>query len=573
METESTLHEEPQRNEWLGITIRTLLALAVLGAAYFGIAQYFGNRIPNGTTVHGVDIGNITPEDARETVTAKLEDLATDPVVVEIDGEQISLDPATAGLGLDVDATLEGIAGVSYDPRVLWSRVTDSGRELELVDTVDRAQLEDAVAEHADAFGQEAKEGSVALKLGTVDVKEPVEGRSLDVAGTADAVEAGWPDTREVEGSWEPVLPALSAEEIDRFVSEEAEPALDSSIVIKVGSKYDAAITPNQLSRLLTVEESEDHTLSLVLDEEGTVEVARGALGKAEKTPQNASVRLGSNGKPQLIKADKGRVLDSEELLTKVNRALFEDGSRWIRVGTTPVDPKITDEDAAKWTIDEKMGEFRSQFPTTPGNEDRTENIRVGLGHVNGTVVMPGDQFSLGDALSPITEDAGYVKAGVISDGRLVEGLGGGLSQVSTTVLNTAWESGVQLDEFTPHSYYISRYPEGREATISVPVIDNKWTNDTDSPIIVQTRIEGDEIVMRFWGDRQYTVQTHTSGRSNVVQPGRKTDDSPNCLYQSPQVGFDVTVTRVLLRGGDEVDRRSYTTHYNASDEVVCTGG
>lgn len=571
METESTLHEVRQRNEWLGITIRTLLALAVLAGAYFGIAQYFGNRIPNGTTVHGIDIGNLTPEDAQETVTSRLSDLATDPVVIDVDGEQLSLDPAEAGLALDVDATLEGIGGVSYDPRVLWSRVTDSGEELDLAVTVDRAQLEDAVAEHSPDFEQEAKEGGVALKLGAVEVKEPVEGRTLDVAATAEAVEAGWPDDRDVEGVSETLLPELSAEEIERFVAEEAEPALASSIVVRVGKKHEASITPNQLSRLLSVQEGEDHTLSLLLDEEGTVKVAKGALDKVEKSPQNASVRLGSNGKPQLIKAARGRELDSEQLLEKVNAAIFDEGRRTIRVGTNPVDPKITDRDAAKWTIDEEMGEFRSQFPTTAGDAKRTENIRVGLRHVNGTVVMPGDQFSLGEALSPITEDAGYVKAGVISDGRLVEGLGGGLSQVSTTVLNAAWESGVQLDEFTPHSYYISRYPEGREATISFPALDNKWTNDTDSPIIVQAHIEGDEIVMRFWGDKRYTVRTHTSDRSNVTQPGRKTDDSANCLYQSPQVGFDVTVTRVLLRGGNEASRHSYTTHYQASDEVVCT--
>src|SRR5690606_2579667 len=132
--------------------------------------------------------------------------------------------------------------------------------------------------------------------------------------------------------------------------------------------------------------------------------------------------------------------------------------------------------------------------------------------------VMPGDQFSLAAELSPISRDRGYVEAGVIVDGRLVKGIGGGLSQVTTTVLNAAWLSGVRLDEFTPHSYYISRYPVGREATIAVGVIDNKWTNDTASPVIVQTWISGSEIVMRFWGDRQYTVDTITGPRRNIVQ-------------------------------------------------------
>src|SRR5690606_3967563 len=108
-----------------------------------------------------------------------------------------------------------------------------------------------------------------------------------------------------------------------------------------------------------------------------------------------------------------------------------------FEVPLTAVTPAVTTEDAGQWEVGEVMASFESVFPTGPANAARTENIRVGLSHLNGTVVMPGEQFSLGAALSPITQERGYVKAGVIQDGRLTEGLGGGLSQVSTTVLNT----------------------------------------------------------------------------------------------------------------------------------------
>jgi vancomycin resistance protein YoaR len=129
----------------------------------------------------------------------------------------------------------------------------------------------------------------------------------------------------------------------------------------------------------------------------------------------------------------------------------------------------------------------------------------------------------------------------------------------------------VELVEFHPHSYYISRYPIGKEATIAVGVLDNRWTNDTNTPILIQTHTEGDQIVMTFWGDRQYAVDTITGARTNVIPPEEKTDDSATCLHQSPQEGFDITVTRVLSRSGSEADRRSYTTHYDASPEVICT--
>lgn len=565
-----TLTEEPPRSEWLGILLRTLLALIVLGTAYWGLAQYLGSRIPQGTTVEGVDIGNLTPEDAVRTLENRLSLLAEDPVTVEADGETLRLDPAEAGLTLDFEATVGRLAGVSYDPRVIWERITDDGPDLELVAPVDETRLQSALSGLAAEVDTEPQEGSVWLSLGGVHVADPVPGRSLDVPATAREVAEAWPHDRTVAATVEEVATALTPAEIERFVTQEAEPALASSVVVIAG-KEKTVITPNQLSRLLTVVESDEHTLSLELDEESLVEVVRGGLTAAVTPARDASVRLGANGRPQIVPAARGTELDDADIVAKVRSALEPGAQRTVKVKSVPVEPELTDADAAKWNVGEVMAEFRSEFPTGAANADRTENIRVGLGHLNGTVVMPGEQFSLAEALSPITADRGYVEAGVIVDGRLVKGIGGGLSQVSTTVLNTAWFAGVQLDEFTPHSYYIPRYPVGREATLAVGVIDNKWTNDTSSPVLIQTWISGNEIVMRFWGDRQYTVETVTGPRRNVVRPGESTDDSPTCLPQSPQEGFDITVTRILKRGGEVVSQRSYTTHYRPSDKVTCT--
>lgn len=563
------LAEEPARNEWLGILVRGLVAAIVLAGLYVAAAHYLGSRVPNGTSVEGVAIGGLTPQTARERLESQLDLLATDPVVVTAEGEDLSLDPATAGLTLDLDRTLDDITGVSYDPQVLWDRLTDSGAELPLVVSVDEAALQSALAAKAQEFDTEPEEGQVFLALGEVNVVEPVAGRALDVAAASAALAAGWPDVTRVEGTVRPVPTLLTPEEIQRFVAEEAEPALASPIVVQVGEET-ARLTTNQLSRLLTVEESPEHTLSLVLDEATLVELVRGVAGEVERAPVDARVEL-VDDRPAIIPAEVGQEIDTDDLVTKVRGVLLAPGERQVEVALTELEPEVGEEETRAWDVDQVMAEFTSPFPTGPENEARTQNIRVGLGHVNGTVVMPGEQFSLAERLAPITAERGYVEAGVIVDGRLVNGIGGGLSQVSTTVLNTAWFAGVQLDEFTPHSYYISRYPVGREATIAIGLIDNVWTNDTDSPIVVQAGIEGDEIQMRFWGDRQYTVETITGERTNVVEPERSTDDSEDCLPQAPVDGFDITVTRVLRQGDTEVAREEYRTSYDPSPEVVCT--
>lgn len=562
------LVEERPRSEWWGILLRTTLALLVLGGVYLGAAYYFGQRVPNGTTVQGVAIGNLTPETAEQTLATRLAHLETDPVVIETQHDELRLRPEEAGLTLDLEETLQGVAGMTLHPVDLWRQVADDGEELPLQVDVDRAALEAVLTQQAEEFDTEPQEGQVRLAQGEVQRTDPVDGHRLDVAATADAVQQAWPEQFTVQGAVEAVKPQLAAGEIERFVTEVADPALSGPVVVRARGD-ETVVSANQLSRILSVQETEDHRLRLRMDQAELLEVVRGGLTGAIEAPRNASVRL-EGGRPVVQPASKGSDLNDDSIVNRVQAALQRTGEeeRTVRAKMVEVDPDRSHRD---WSVDQVMSEFRSEFPTGPENEARTSNIRVGLGHINGTVVMPGEQFSLAQTLSPISEDRGYVEAGVIRDGRLVEGMGGGLSQVSTTVLNTAWFAGVQLDEFTPHSYYIPRYPVGREATISVPVIDNRWTNDTDSPIVVQSWIDGNEIVMRFWGDRQYRVETVTGPRREVVEPEEREDDSEDCLPQSPQEGFRITVTRILHRGGEEVARESYTTTYQPSPEVTCT--
>jgi vancomycin resistance protein YoaR len=593
--------EEPRRGEWWGIVLRTLVAVTVLAGAYVGLAYYLGDRIPHGTTVEGINVGSLDETAAVGVLEERLDTLVQQPVVLVVPDGQVELDPAAAGLAPDYARTLAGVTGLSFDPRNMWASLTGEGRALQLRTVVDEARLDEALTAAAQDLDREPVRGEVTLDRGEVSTTLPEPGTALDVDETAERVAEQWPQQPEVQGVQEQVRADVSRDEVQAFVDEVVTPALSGPVEVVVGDST-ATISPNQLSRLLTVEQQgagEQSTLVLLLDEPGLTELVRDGLGDVVQSPRDATVRLTDGGRPQVVGARVGREIDDQAVLAGVREVLRVDGAvgegdgsaatsapeedaptgaapevdgRTVTVGVVRVQPDITDEQADAWDVDSVMSEFRSQFPTGPDNADRTENIRVGLRYVNGSVVMPGEQFSLSAALAPITPERGYVEAGVISDGRLVKGIGGGLSQVSTTLLNAAWFAGVQLDAFTPHSYYISRYPEGREATIAVGVIDNVWTNDTDSPVIIQTRIQGDEILMRFWGDRQYTVDTDTSPRRNIVQPDSFDDDSEDCLTQTAVEGFTVTVTRTLSRGGDVVHEDSYTTTYQPSPGVTCTG-
>lgn len=615
----ASMPTERPRNEWWGIVARFLVAAIVLVGGYVALAYYLGGRVPTGTTVQGVDIGGLSERQAADRLDGELDDLATGPVTVKLEGEQASLRPAKAGLAFDMDETLDGVASVSFDPRNMWARLTGDGRSLTVATQVDSQALRQAVERVAQEIDREPVQAKVVLTRGEVKTTLPEDGVAVRVDATADRIGSTWPEKRTFTAPKEGVPADLDAEQVETFVADVAEPAVAEPVVIQIQGQQDqASISPNQLSRLLTVQAvttDGESGLQLVLDQEGLEELVGGALVAVERPARDATVRLGDQGRPEIVSARVGKRIDQAAALAGVREivgadrttaqdAAADDASsttgpdtasatsagpddaeqtstkesdtvsvedRTVRVQTSTIRPEITNKDAQAWDVDSEMAEFVSEFPTGAENAARTENIRVGLRYVNGSVVMPGEQFSLASTLAPISPERGYVEAGVIQDGRLVEGIGGGLSQVSTTLLNTAWFSGVELNDFTPHSYYISRYPVGREATISVGQIDNVWTNDTSSPIVIQTFIDGDAIVMRFWGDRQYTVETRTGPRRNITQPDTTTDDSPDCLTQSAVEGFTITVSRDLIKSGDVVRTDEYTTTYEPSPGVTCT--
>lgn len=602
-----SLPQERSRSEWWGIVVRLLVALTVLVGGYVGLAYYLGERIPAGTTVEGVDIGTLSEESARSVLEDTLADLGSAPVELELEGEQATLTPAESGLAFDLADTVADVASVSFDPRDMWVRLTGDGQEVALAKNVDTPALEAAVEATNETLSREPVQGAVVLSRGNVKTTLPEDGVAVDVPQTAKDIAHGWPQQTTVSAQPTTVAADLRPQQVEEFVTKVAEPALADSIVIDVTDEdTKATITPNQLSRLLTVqgadgEESsrddgdgeaeggEPLELALIMDPERAADIVAGALVDIEQPARNATVRLADNNKPRIVEATVGKGVDEAGVvralaqIVKADLAAASgdeadssgDGSvtvdgRTITVATTETKPDITNKDAKKWKVDEVMAEFTTEFPTGADNVGRTENIRVGLTYIDGVVVMPDEQFSLADTLAPISRDRGYVDAGVINNGRLVEGIGGGLSQVSTAMLNTAWFAGVQLDAWQPHTYYISRYPAGREATISVGAVDNVWTNDTSSPVVIRTYIEGNSIVTKFYGDRQYTVKTREGERRNYTSPETKTDSGPNCLNQGAVDGFTISMARDLVRGGEVVHTDDYTTTYAPSDGVTC---
>ena len=165
----------------------------------------------------------------------------------------------------------------------------------------------------------------------------------------------------------------------------------------------------------------------------------------------------------------------------------------------------FTTEEAKALGIVEKVSSFTTNFTMSPS----ATNIRVIAEKVDGAVVKPGETFSLNGFTGPRGTAQGYIPANVIEGGHLAKAVGGGISQFATTMFNAVFFAGLQDVHHKTHSFYISRYPAGREATVFDGVIDLAWKNDTDTGIYVQTQwVSGGSITVTFWGTKHYDIES-----------------------------------------------------------------
>jgi vancomycin resistance protein YoaR len=546
------------------IALRSGVALTVLGAAYLALALFLGQHVPAGVTVDGVPIGGMSPGQASATLRQALAAKAAAPVHLQAGDRVAEVDPGAAGLALDVKGTLNGLTGFSLQPAELWQHLTGA-RAAPLRITVDRAGLKAALTGVAGTVDRPVKEGSISFDGGRATAELPEQGQSLKVDETADAVRAGWPGQPTIRAVLAIAEPRVKPAAITRAMQALAVPAVSGPVKVRAGDRT-IVLRPEQFAAALAVEPDPSGALRLRVDGAVLARLLQAVDPQAEREPVDAKVVVNA-GRPTVVPGVPGQKYDPATVPSAFLPALTSPSrTAVVRTATTP--PKVTTEAVKALGVKELVSTFTTHFPHNP---PRTSNITVAARTLNGTIVKDGETFSLNGLLGQRTPAKGYQRAPVINEGRLETDYGGGISQVSTTLFNAAFFAGVAIIEHTPHSFYISRYPEGREATVSWPGVDNTWRNDSGHAILIQTAVTGSDITVSFFGTKVWDVEAAKGPRRNVTQPRKITDNRPGCVPQTPTPGFDVTVTRIFKRAGAQVRTSQFTTHYIPEDDVTCT--
>lgn len=556
------------------VTGAALLVVALAVGVWAGYA-YTGD-VPRGTTVLGIDIGAKSRSEAEETLAAALarhaEALAT-PVPVRIGGEVTDVLPEAVGLAVDVRATVA--RAVARNPFEAFF----GGREVDPVVTVDPQRLDEALQETAAKVGEAMTPPAIEFDGTTPRPVYPEPGLGLDPERSAAALTAAWPTremlTRaapppEVEVPLVEINPVTTAADVDRLLAELARPAVAAPVTVDLPDGGELTVTPEVIAASLRLTADARGEIVPRVDPEALREGLADQLAKVERQPVDAHFVV-DGGPPRIVEEVDGELVEVERLAEDLLAVLPSPGPRRTTATTVVAPAEVTAAELAELGITEQVSTFTTYFDGGL-SEPRAQNIVRVAEMVDGALVRPGEVFSLNGYTGERGYEQGFVDAPVILNGRLVPGVGGGISQFTTTLFNAAYYAGLEDVEHRPHSYWYSRYPPVIEATIFYPTLDLKFRNNTPYGVLIDTSYTSGSVTVTMWSTRVWDeIVTEWGPRRDITSPPtRYLEPGPDCIATQGIEGFTQDAWRIFRRDGVEVKRERFTWRYDPQPQFIC---
>ncbi|WP_028479563.1 VanW family protein [Nocardia sp. CNY236] len=547
----------------IGIAFGAVVALT--GLAYLTDLLLSSGQVPRGTVVAGIDIGGMNPEAADARLRAEIDPRATTPLPVTIGQEQTTIVPSAAGLHADWAATWSRIGGQPLDPITRLTSLWHT-HEVVVASTVDEAAL-DREFTTLRRYDRPTVEGTIVFENARPVGVPPVPGRILDVAAARTILLDNWALGRPLDLPETTAPMTVRPEAVDHALRTVAEPAVSAPITL-MGKGVSATLDPEQLASVLSFEPDEHGGLAPVIDHEIAIGLLAPQLAESEVEPKDAAFTV-TGSTIAVVPAVIGETIDWPKTLDQLSALIIATGERAGEVAYEKREPELTTEAAQALNITEVMGKFTTSGFSGPSGV----NIRTVADKVNGAVVAPGDIFSLNDFTGPRGVAEGYVESGIIDHGRPSTAVGGGISQFATTLFNAAYFAGLEDAGHTEHSYYISRYPAAREATVFDGVIDLRFRNNTANGVYIEAFANSSTVTVRMWGVKTVDVESVTGERTRPTEPATVTlPEGEDCIATEGAPGFTVSDTRIVTDHytGREITRTRHTVTYDPIPVVEC---
>jgi vancomycin resistance protein YoaR len=341
---------------------------------------------------------------------------------------------------------------------------------------------------------------------------------------------------------------------------------VSAPVAVTYGDRAVARLDPERLAELLRFR-SRGRRLLPLFDSTRLAQLLDPVVGPWKRSPVDAGFEV-DGARAWVVPARPGLGLDGAAATVAVTTASHRRTGRTAALRLRAVPAELTTAEAQALGIRERVSSFTTEMG--PSSANRIYNVHLMADYIDGTVIRPGETFSFNRSVGPRTAERGFREGQMIVGSLLLPAVGGGVCQTATTLFNNAFELGLPILERHNHSFYISHYPMGRDATVSWGGPDFSFRNDMENALLIKASYTDSTLTFTFYGaDEGREVVARTGEQVNWRSPGltyaldpAAPPGSVRIERGSHQQGFDVTVYRTVTKNGQTIRNDSFASRY-----------
>lgn len=602
-----TIKERIKIPHWLVISLTVFFVLVVLWALTVTIIyQLYGGRFFPNIKIGDVNVGGMTYEQAAKELNTKTELMQQQGFVFRLDNQEIIIYPVSFAkndpdlarevYSLETKNQIEQAFSFGRNQNFLGNSFAQLkslfiGQSYVMGVKINKIEFKKILTANFDEFLKKAEETHLTFDaFGEPSIINGVAGEVIDYEGAVVdfTYKLGRGDFSAVELKKKEFSPQVSFVEAEKLLPQIKEILQRGDFFLKA-TTTDEKKQSIQKKRLITKDEIKkglifrwdevDKKAKLSFKEDVFAEILQFFTTEVEVAAKEARFKM-ENGRVVEFQAPQvGVLIDVEKTKKEFENNLINLGysETWIYTKDEPAQTNIGELNNVG--IKELVAEGRSNFVGSPPN--RIHNIKTGIQALNGLIILPGEEFSLVKALGEISAQTGYLPELVIKGNKTLPEYGGGLCQVATTMFRLGLNSGLEVLERKSHAYRVSYYePAGSDATIYLPQPDLKLKNNYSTNLLLQTRIEKNEVIFEFWGQKDgRSVEVQKPTIYNITSPGptqyiETTDIKPGetkCTEKAHN-GAETDLKRIITFADGVVKEEVWHSKYRPWQAVCLVG-
>ena len=471
------------------VIICAILAVLVAADHWMNSGKIYG-----GVEVGSVELGGKTPSEAKDVVQERTSGALNEFEFSGSEGES-TFTSKEMGVDFDVAATVDDAYSVGRRGNLL-DRLTERAKAaygtITIPPKVDYSPqiAQDKVRNLAAKLNQEPQKASVRIVGSEVQVNSSTEGYKLDFPATVENVNQSVDDmSGKVDIVGKKLAPEITTQEADA-AAEKARNAMDGQLVFDAEGKQ-WTLSPADVGSALKVE-PKNGELQVSLNRKVMKDRLANVYSDLTVEPVEAGYEVNGN-QVTVTESTTGKSIADKKLLGSIESNIFQ-GQREYQVPVITTKPDLTTARAEELKPTDLLGDYRTNYAIVPDNGERVANLQIASNAVSGTLVAPGEIFSMNSHVAGLD----YNKTKVIIDGQETKADGGGLCQVTSTLYNAANFAGIDVIERSPHYSQLPYIRPGMDATVwfgdayGNGALDMKFQNNTDGYLLLQEYVSND---------------------------------------------------------------------------------